>query len=115
MGSGYAFSPDGRERAQEVSDLKDNMPSWPQMLVIAGFAVAALICAYCLSSMRSDGVSVPAILPVLLALAVAGFAASMFFFYFRPQYGGKSFRSMAAFFLGHVVLVALLWKIGVLG
>ncbi len=95
--------------------MKDNMPSWPQMLVIGSTATVAIICAYYISHLRSGGVRVPAVLPVFLAIAVVGFAVSMFFFYFRPQYGGKSFRSIAAFFLGHVVLVALLWKIGVLG
>ncbi len=95
--------------------MKDNMPTWPQMLLIVGFAAAAVVCAYYFTNLRSEGVHVPVILPMLMVAAAAGFAVSMFFFYIRPQYGGKSLRAMAAFFLGHLILVALLWKMGVLG
>ena len=95
--------------------MKDNMPTWPQMLLIVGFTAAAVVSGCFLANMRVDGVRVPAFLTVFFILAVLGFAIAMFFFYFRPQHGKKSFQALLLFFLGHALLVALLWKMGVLG
>lgn len=85
------------------------------MLLILGIAAVGIVTGYMFTNMRAQGERVPVVLPVLFALALVGFAVAMFFFYFRPQYGTKSVRAILAFFMGHVLLVALLWKIGVLG
>ena len=95
--------------------MKNDMPTWPQMLLILGIAAVGIVAGYMFTNMRAQGERVPMVLPVLFVLALVWFAVAMFFFYFRPQHGANSVRAMLAFFLGHVLLVALLWKIGVLG
>jgi uncharacterized membrane-anchored protein len=85
------------------------------MLIICGFAAVGVVSGYFFANMRADGVRAPIILPVLFTLAAVGFAAAIFFFYIRPQHGGRSLRALLLFFLGHMLLVALLWKMGVLG
>lgn len=95
--------------------MKETMPSWPQMLLISSFGTAAIVCGYFLSRMRENWGSSAWALLALLALSGVGFAATVLLFYLRPQYGGRAFPLLLAFLLGHVALVAVLWRIGVFG
>ncbi len=95
--------------------MKDNMPTWPQMLVIMLFATAAVFCGYFLSRTGGEwGASAWALLALFL-LSCAGFLVAVLLFYLRPQYGPRAVPFLIAFMLGHFLLVALLWAMGVLG
>ncbi len=94
--------------------MKDRMPTWPQMLVIVSSAATAIVPGYMFAHMRAHGERVPAAITVLFVLGVVGFVSAMFFLYFRPRYGRKSFGAMAAFFLFHLFMVLLLMRIGII-
>lgn len=91
------------------------MPTWPQTMLICAFAMAFIVCGYYLSRMRASwGTSAWTIL-VFLLLAGTGFIAAVFLFYLRPQYGARAFPFLLALLLGHVAVVAMLWKMGIFG
>jgi hypothetical protein len=95
--------------------MKDTMPTWPQTLFICAIAAAFIVLGYFLSRMRGNwGPPAWAMLAFLLICGL-GFIASVILFYLRPQYGAKALPFFVAFMLGHVVVVALLWRIGVFG
>ena len=95
--------------------MKDAMPSWPQTSAICACGALFIACGYLLS--RMEGRWGPAAwgLSALLLASGAGFAVTVFLFYFRPQYGPRALPVALAFFLGHAAVVALLWRIGALG
>jgi hypothetical protein len=91
------------------------MPTWPQMVLISAFGMAAIVFGYYLSRMREDWGSAAWAMLALLVISGAGFVATVYMFYIRPQHGARAFPFLLAFLLGHVALVALLWRIGVFG
>ena len=95
--------------------MRDAMPTWPQTLIICAFAMIFIVCGYYLSRVHGNwGPSSWALLAFLL-LAGTGFVAALFLFYLRPQYGAKAFPFLLALLLGHGAVVAVMWKMGILG
>lgn len=95
--------------------MKEKMPTWPQMAVIAFFSAAVVLCSYLLANQMEKVVGVLPLLGVILTLAYLGLFISLFLFYLRPLYGSRAFLGLAAFLAGHLLLVLLLWRIGALG
>lgn len=95
--------------------MKETMPSWPRTLLIVAFGIAAVVFGYYLSRMPDGwGPSAWALLG-FMALSGAGFVVTVFLFYVRPQHGARAYPYLLVFLLGHVALVALLWRMGVFG
>jgi len=96
-------------------EMKETMPTWPQTFLIGALGLASIVCGYFLSRMRESwGPSAWAML-ALLAVFAAGFVVTVLLFYMRPQYGARAIPYTLVFLLGHGALVAVLWRIGVLG
>ena len=98
-----------------MCEMKETMPTWPQTFLIIAFGMAAVVFGYYLSGMRDAWGSSAWVLLVMLVLSATGFMITVVMFYLRPQHGARAFPYLLAFLLGHVALVALLWRIGVLG
>jgi len=95
--------------------MKGTMPTWPQTALICAFGALALALGYLLSRMRGAwGPAAWAIL-ALFVLSGTGFLVTVSLFYMRPQYAGRALPFLLAFLLGHAVVVAVLWRIGLLG
>ena len=95
--------------------MRDAQPTWPQTMLICAFGAAFCLLGYLLSRMRGSwGPAAWAVL-ALLVLCGMGFLATVFLFYLRPQYGPKAFPLFLLMLLGHVMIVAVLWKIGAPG
>ncbi len=95
--------------------MKETMPTWPQTFLTCAFGAAAIVMGYFLSRMRGDwGASAWAVL-ALFVLAGAGFLVTVMLFYMRPQYAARALPFLVAFLLGHAAVVALMWRIGLLG
>ena len=93
----------------------DNLPTWPQTFVISACGAAFIVCGYLLSRMRESWGPAAWTMAGLLALSGTGFILTVFLFYLRPRYGGKAFPVLLLLLLGHLILVAVLWKAGILG
>jgi hypothetical protein len=52
---------------------------------------------------------------ILTLLTGAGFVTAVALFYLRPQYGARAFPFLLALLSGHVAIVLVLWRIGILG
>ncbi len=95
--------------------MKTTMPTWPQTLLIMAFGMTSIVCGYFLSHMRESWGSSAWALLAIFVLSGMGFLATVLVFYLRPQYGGRAFPFLLLFLCGHVVVVAILWRMGVLG
>ncbi len=95
--------------------MKEKMPTWPQMAVIAFFSAAVVFCSYLLANHRERVAGAMPLVAVVLVLAFFGLFLSIFLFYLRPLYGSRAYLVLAAFLAGHLLLVLLLWRIGALG
>lgn len=103
----------GGPRWEVISDMKNAQPTWPQTFLICACAAVFCFLGYILSRMRGNwGPTYWSIL-ALLVLAGVGFLLALFFFYLRPQYGSKALPLLLLMLLGHVILVAALFRMGV--
>lgn len=96
-------------------EMKDVMPTWPQTLLIAGLGGSFCLCCYLLSRSYGDwGPSAWGILAIL-ALSGMGFLGSVFLLYIHPRYGPRAFPVLLILILGHLLIVAVLWRMGTPG
>lgn len=92
--------------------MKDAMPTWPQLLLISFFGMAAVFLGFMFSRMRGSWPAATWGVLALMILAGLGFVTTVFFFYLRPQYGPKALPALAFMLLGHLMLVLALFKAG---
>jgi len=95
--------------------MKDVQPTWPQTLLILGLGALFISCCFILS--RSYGGWGPASWGALALLTLAGpaFLAAVFLLYLRPRYGNMAFPLMVGVVFFHLIIAAVLWKIGLPG
>ncbi|MBN2026575.1 MAG: hypothetical protein JW854_07450 [Actinobacteria bacterium] len=95
--------------------MKETMPTWPQTALIVAFGMAAIVIGYYLSRMRGNWGTSAWLLLAFFIVSGAGFAVTVLVFYLRPQYGARAFPFLLVLLLGHVAVVAVLWRIGAFG
>ena len=92
--------------------MKNDLPTWPQTLLICALGAAFCLLGYILSRMHGGWSPVQWSIAGLLAIVGSAFLLTIFLFYLRPQYGNKAFPLLLFLLLGHTVLVAFLWRMG---
>lgn len=98
-----------------IFDLKHAQPTWPQTILICASGMVFCFLGYLLSRLRHCWGATAWLVLALLILAAIGFLAAVLLFYLRPQYGSKALPFFLLLLLGHVMLIAVLWRIGVVG
>lgn len=95
--------------------MKEVQPTWPQTLVIAGLGAAFLLCCYLLSRFGGVWGGVSWMLLAFVVLIGTVFLGAIFIFYLRPRYGLSAFPIFLVFLLGHLIIAAVIWKMGAAG
>jgi hypothetical protein len=93
--------------------METRQPTWLQTFIICACAAAFCTLGYLMSRLREDWGTIAWIILALLVLTGIGFLLSVFFLYLRPQYVTRPFAVFALLLLGHVVLVAILLRMGI--
>jgi MFS-type transporter involved in bile tolerance (Atg22 family) len=94
-------------------NIKDAQPTWPQTLLICGFAAAFCFLGYLFSHLRYDWNGVTWLVLALMVVSGIAFLAAVFFYYLRPQYGAKALLMFILMLVGHALLVLVLVKAGI--
>lgn len=93
--------------------MKNPQPTWPQTALICACAAVFCFLGYMLSRLRNDWGTTAWIVLALMAVTGIGFLSSILCFYLRPQYGNRALAMFALLLLGHVILAAVLWRMGI--
>ncbi|MGQ9476150.1 MAG: hypothetical protein ACUVRX_10975 [Actinomycetota bacterium] len=95
--------------------MKDELPSWPRLMLMAVPVAVMVACAYIFTNHRETLGGGAVLVAALAVVSFVGFFITLYFFYLRPQYGSRAPLHLLLFLLGHGVLVLLMWRAGVFG